>query len=146
MEKYVSLFDIYDENDLYQENELLSDMINPEEERNYIYKIEKIQPNDIKKLKTSDGETNIIDAYNDFSKKEQKEIVKHKMRLFDKDRIIVLSSGVIIDGNHHAIAAYKLKKPIFVIDIQKPIDKEKNKLATELIKISKFLISEGVIS
>ena len=56
-------------------------------------------------------------SYKLFASKEQRDIVKHKRKYFDNDRVIVVKGNIILDGNHHTVAAILSDKPIKYIDL-----------------------------
>ena len=129
----VSLSDIVDEDTLNDEREFLYELIDPEEEKRYVYKIQTINASEAKrKFKTMQKDMTVFESFVDNANEDQKEIIKDKMKHFDADRVIVTTSGSVVDGNHHTIAAIKLNKPIKYIDLQKAIEK---KLASSMMEV-----------
>ena len=119
----VSIFDIVDEETINDQREQLYDLIDPEEERNYKYEVKTISAKQAKKqFMTMQEDMTVFESFVDNANKDQKEIVKDKMRSFDTNRIIVTSNDKVVDGNHHLIAAIKLDKPIKYINLQDPIE------------------------
>lgn len=131
-DQLISIFDIVDEETLNDPQEYIYDLIDPEEEKNIKYKVQTISAKQAKKqFKTMQEDMTVFESYTNHAHKDQKEIVKDKMRSFDSDRIIVTSNNKVVDGNHHLIAAIKMNKPIKYINLQDPITTEsKNKEET----------------
>ena len=119
----VTIFDVVSDETLNDQDEAISEFINPEEERfhNYRYKILQLSPSKAKTLFLSaTGETPVYKAFQNASPSQRK-IVKEKIKNFDDERVIVASNRTLLDGYHHLIAAIQLNKPISYIDIQQPI-------------------------
>jgi hypothetical protein len=110
----VKLNDIYD--DEIDEDELLFHYID-DDMMNYPYTVREIIPKDAKNLLTAIGDMTILDAFKHYADKEQKNMIKDKIKHFDDNRIIVLHGKKVLDGNHHLIAAIKLNKKIRFIDL-----------------------------
>lgn len=112
----IKLSDIYEEDELYDESEVLYQWISPED-HDHDFTIHTMQPEELLKLQTAFGEDTVYDAYNTHASREQKKIVQDKIKNFDNNRIVVIANKTLIDGNHHVIAAIKLNKPARYIDI-----------------------------
>ena len=138
-EMRISLFDIYDERELEDETEMISQLVNVREERGVVYDVFEVDP---KTLMANDHET-VLEVYNDHATSEQRRIVKHKMRVFNNDRIVVTSSGAVIDGNHHAVAAALLDKKVKAINLQEPIEvNERRKASKDILPAIKLFDGE----
>lgn len=112
----VTLLDLYDIDELEDESESLYHWIDPDDyEKEFTVHI--LPYTQLKNLKTPIGDMTIWEAYLQFANSEQKQIVKDKVKNFDKDRIIVLANETVLDGNHHVIAAIKTKNTVKYIDI-----------------------------
>ena len=123
--KTISIFEAVDEETLNDPREQIYHLIDLEEERNFVYDVKSMNADKAKStLKTMNEDSTVFQAYKDFATDDQKELVSHKKRLFDRDRIIVTSRNKVVDGNHHVIAAIELGKPILYIDLQDPIEKK----------------------
>lgn len=66
---------------------------------------------------TANGEP-LIDVYNENADDEQKEMIQYKIDHFDNDRIVVLNGDMVLDGNHHIIAAILSDRPFKYVDIR----------------------------
>ena len=129
----VSLLDVVDEDTLNNEREEIYHLVDPEEEERYVYKVQKISAKNAKrKFKTMKKDMTVFESFINYATENQKEIVKDKMKNFDANRVIITTSGSVVDGNHHTIAAIELDKPIKYIDLRKPIEK---KMASSMMEV-----------
>lgn len=112
----VKLSDLYDYDEFSDDSEALHDFT---EESDYdkSFVVKSMNPETAKKLQTFRDDMTVIDAYDDFATKEQKNLVKWKMRNYDNDRIVVIAGKTLVDGNHHVVAAILSGKPIKYIDL-----------------------------
>ena len=115
-ENTITLNDLYDWHELNDESETLYHWTSPPD-HDIPFTVKTMQPNDLKKLTTSTGDMTILNAFNKFADQEQKQLVKDKIKNYDKNRIIIIANNTIIDGNHHTIAAILSNNPAKYIDI-----------------------------
>jgi hypothetical protein len=119
----VRLLDIYDELELDDEEEALYHFV-CEDHEEVFYEVTEMEPDFFERLvSSSDGHSSILQLYRDHANKDQKSIVADKVDNFDEDRIVVLNRHIVVDGNHHIIAAAQLGRSIKVIDLENPVPK-----------------------
>jgi len=115
-ENIITLNDLYDWDELNDESEMLYHWTTPEN-HDMPFTVKTMQPEQIKQLKTPINDMTILNAYNQFAGQEQKQLVKDKIKNYDKNRITVIANETVIDGNHHLIAAILSNNPAKYIDI-----------------------------
>ena len=112
----VKLSDLYDYDEFMDTSEALHDF-SDKSDYDKTFTVHEMSPESASQLKTCRDDTTVINSYKDFASKEQKSIVKDKMRNFDADRIVVIAGTTLVDGNHHVVAAILSGKPIKYINL-----------------------------
>jgi hypothetical protein len=116
----VRLLDIYDERDLNDEEEALYHFV-PENHDEMYYDVTEMDPDFFDRLISSgDGHSSVLQLFEDFADDDQKAIVADKVTNFNEDRIVVINGLIVVDGNHHLVAAKQLDRSIKVIDLDNP--------------------------
>jgi hypothetical protein len=121
----VSLADIYDEDelrDIYDEEaeDTLYHWLE-EDWPEQVFEVHVMQPEEFHELFSHDNRTKVLDAFEDLAEDWQRDLVASKTKNFDKDRVIVRSGKMLLDGYHHFCAAAKLGEPVLYIDLDHPI-------------------------
>ncbi len=112
----VRLSDLYTYDEFKDESEALYDF-SDDSDYEKEFTVHEMPPQSASKLQTFRNDTTVMDAYRRFARKEQKDIVKQKMRLYDKDRVVIVAGTTLLDGYHHVVASVLLGKPIKYINL-----------------------------
>ncbi len=114
VEDTVTLGSLYDNSELYDDREFVSHY---RELSDQSFTVKILPYSNIKYVLTRDGKTSVVDAYKNFATPAQKKLVGEKLRFFDQTRIVIMDGNMVVDGNHHLIAAFKSKKDVKYIDL-----------------------------
>lgn len=116
--EFISLDEIYldDDSPLDRDNEIINNFVSP---MDYDIKmpVRTMNANEASTRILVDGRP-LIEVYKDHATDDQKETVQYKIDRFDKNRIVVLNGDMVLDGNHHIIAAILSNRPLKYVDIQ----------------------------
>jgi hypothetical protein len=115
-ESTVTLHDLYDDHELYDESEQLYHWLNDDDlERSF--QVQQMSAEQAKSLKTARNDTTVFNAFKDHATKEQKQLVKQKATNYDFNRIVVIAGDTVVDGNHQVIASIVSGNPLKYIDL-----------------------------
>lgn len=117
----IKLTDIYDERDLWDEDEAISIHVD-DASLKLSYEKRVIPHADLASLVSMDGTSTVISVYEDHGDEDQKELVAWKVKEFEEDRVIVIMGNVVIDGNHHLVAAHLSGRDVTAIDLNEPVN------------------------
>ncbi|WP_411839872.1 hypothetical protein [Paracoccus sp. ME4] len=118
----MKLTDILSPEELSDEDETLFHFLPEEDEIAEIdFGTREIEAADIPQLLMPDGVTPVIEAFDDFAEAEQRDLVACKMADFDEDRILVVKGMIVLDGQHHLVAAHRLGREVTVLDLDAPL-------------------------
>lgn len=118
----ISLDEIYldDYSALDDDSELINQFVSPSD-YSIPMPLKEMSPTEAANRLRLDGEP-IMDVYGEHATDDQKEIVQDKIDRFDKNRVVVLNGNMVLDGNHHVVAAIISGKPFKYVDIQEMED------------------------
>lgn len=112
----VKLTDLYDQYELHDERETLYHFIESEDlEREFV--VREMTPAQARTYVTANDDMTAYDAYRQFATKDQRQLVRSKVKNFDYSRIIVVMNKSVIDGNHQLVAGILAKQPVKFIDL-----------------------------
>lgn len=112
----VKLTDLYDEDELFDQREMLAKYIDLADlDRDFV--VHTMTPAQATTYVTARDDMTVVDAFKSFASREQKRVVRDKAKRYDADRIIVVFNRSVIDGNHHLMAGIMAKQPIKYIDL-----------------------------
>lgn len=114
----MQLTDIYSDAELYDEEEILGLRLQEYDWRGIDLPVREMSAEEVTRLCGRDGVSTVIAIFRAFAEPWQRELVREKVRDFDAGRIIIVEGNVVVDGNHHVVAAVRKKKPIFYIDLR----------------------------
>lgn len=110
--------DIYeDEDDVFDETEIRSYFISEDDLENE-FTIMDMGIEEAKLLETGRGNETVWSTFNELATKDQRNIIKHKIKNWDDDRIIVIMGKTVLDGYHQLIANILSGKRVKYIDLQ----------------------------
>ena len=132
MNESIKLTDIYDYDELHDETERLYNYIDDEDLKRD-FTVRNMSPQEARTFTVGGDNTLIMDAYKNFASREQKRLVKEKMKYYDYNRIVVVMNKTIIDGNHQIVAGILAKQPIKYIDLAEYLIKESNENVRKVI-------------
>lgn len=116
--------DLYDNREITDDRELLGQMLPEYDWEGFDFTVGTKSFDDLSKLVGNDGSTPVLDAFEHYADLDSEAIVEGKVKDFDEDRIIVLMGKVVLDGNHHLVAAERLGKSVRFIDLEESLEKE----------------------
>ena len=112
----VKLIDLYDEYELDDQREMLSNYVDTED-LDKDFTVHTMTPAQAKTYVTARDDMTVVDAYKQFANRDQKRLIRDKAKRYDADRIIVVFNHSVIDGNHHLMAGILANRPIKYIDL-----------------------------
>ncbi len=116
-----ALLDMYSSSELNDDTEVIYHYV-PEDFEDCQFDVFTIEPDSIPRLiAPGDGRSLLVDVFAEFATEEQREIVAEKKSAFDADRIVVMSGSIVLDGNHHVMAAHQLGESFQAIDLENPV-------------------------
>lgn len=116
LENTIKLTDLYDEDELNDSTEQLSQYIDEHDyDKDYVIRV--MSPEAAKTYLTPMNDMTVYESFINFATKEQKKVVKEKSKHYDNNRIIVVMNKTVVDGNHHLIAGILANKSIKYIDV-----------------------------
>jgi len=121
MSRLIGLLDIYDQDELDNEEELLYHLL-WEGAETCAFEVEQLDPVGFGAILAPDGSTTVMEAYRDYAEVAQRALVAHRTRNFDEERVIVMQGKRLIDGYHHFMAAANIGRPVMFIDLEKAIE------------------------
>ena len=80
----------------------------------------RLDPDAFGSLMTADGMTSSLDAFTLHAEQWQRELVDRKAAHFDRERILICRGNLLVDGNHHLVAAHRLGEPVWIVDLDEP--------------------------
>lgn len=116
----MKLSEIYTAAELDDEDELLYHHAS-EEALTFDFTVKVLTASDIAELTAADGMSRVVDVFEDHAEDAQRNLVDEKMAQFDADRVIVISGDDLVDGYHHAIAAWMLGCEVRCIDLAEAV-------------------------
>ena len=112
----VKLADLYDDYELHDQREMLTNYVDPEDiDKDFV--VQTMTPAQAKTYVTARDDMTVVDAFKQFASREQKRLVREKAKRYDADRIIVVFDRSVIDGNHQLMAGIIANRPIRYIDL-----------------------------
>lgn len=113
----VTLLDLYDERELTDPREMLHNYAGPFSDWQKPMTVRTMTPEQAKTFRKAESDMTVVDAFKKHATKAQKALVREKAKNFDHGRIIVVADDMVVDGNHHLVAAIMAKQPIRYVDV-----------------------------
>lgn len=113
----VSLYDLYDDNDFYDDTEAMNSFLTEEMHEKEDFTVKLANVDELKKFKTYMNDMTVFEAFSNFATEEQKQLVYQMAKNFDHDRIILIANETVLDGNHQLMAAILSGNPQKYIDV-----------------------------
>lgn len=112
----MKLTDLYTEADLNDKDELLYHRVD-DEDLDIDLTVKTMDHAFVATLLASDGHSRIVDVYANHADADQRALVQDKIDNFDESRVIVVFDRELVDGFHHAIAAWTAGRDVLCIDL-----------------------------
>lgn len=116
----MKLTDIYTEDELNQEDELLFHVAS-DEALVFDFEVRTLSHASLAGVMTHRGDASVIDSMSLYATQEQLELIAHKVAHFDEARVLVMEGESLVDGNHHLAAAHRAGRDVFYIDLGQSI-------------------------
>lgn len=116
LETAVTLRQLYSDAELRDEQEAIFHRVDAAD-LDHKFVVHEMSPDQAKTYLTLRGDMTVVEAFQQFATKDQKRLVRYKVRHFDASRVIVTEDHCVIDGSHHLMAGVVAQRPIKYIDL-----------------------------